>query len=60
MGIIKRTIKHKEAWIMVSLYKTLVRPHVECCVSAWSPYYKQDKVQGAPGKGSTQVHKNDC
>jgi len=28
---------------MVSLYKTLVRAHVEYCVSAWSPYYKKDK-----------------
>jgi len=37
------TIKHKEAGIMVSLYKTLVRPHVEYGVSAWSPYYKKDK-----------------
>ena len=29
--------------IMLNLYKTLVRPHVEYCVSAWSPYYKKDK-----------------
>jgi len=28
---------------MVSLYKTLVRPNVEYCVSARSPYYKKDK-----------------
>jgi len=28
---------------MISLYKTLVRPHVEYCVSARSPYYKKDK-----------------
>ena len=28
---------------MMSLYKTLVRPHVEYCVSAWSPYYKKYK-----------------
>ena len=28
---------------MISLYKTLVRPHTEYCVSAWSPYYKKDK-----------------
>jgi len=42
MGMIKKTIKHKEAGIMVSLFKTLVRPHVEYCVSAWSLYYKKD------------------
>jgi len=28
---------------MLNLYKTLVRPHVEYCVRAWSPYYKKDK-----------------
>ena len=28
---------------MLNLYKTLVRPHVEYCVSAWSPYYRKDK-----------------
>jgi len=29
--------------IMLNLYKTLVRPHAEYSVSAWSPYYKKDK-----------------
>ena len=43
MGMIKRTIRQKEVRIMISLYKTLVRPHVEYCVSAWSPYCKKDK-----------------
>ena len=28
---------------MMSLYKTLVRPHVEYCVSAWNPHYIKDK-----------------
>jgi len=31
MGMIKRTIRFKDARIMLSLYKTLVRPHVEYC-----------------------------
>ena len=43
MWMIKRTIKNKEERIMVSLYKILVRPNVEYCVSVWSPYYKKDK-----------------
>jgi len=28
---------------MLSLYKTLVRPHVEYCSCAWNPSYKKDK-----------------
>ena len=28
---------------MLSLYKTLVRPHVEYCVSASNPHYIKDK-----------------
>jgi len=41
--MIKRTITYKDLTIMLNLYKTLVRHHVEYCVSAWSPYYKKDK-----------------
>jgi len=43
MGMIKRTISYKEPNIRLSLYKTLVRPHVEYCSSAWNPFYKKDK-----------------
>ena len=28
---------------MMSLYKTLVRPHVEYCITAWNPHYTKDK-----------------
>jgi len=28
---------------MLSLYITLVRLHVEYCVSAWNPHYVKDK-----------------
>jgi len=43
LGMIKRTITYKDLKIMLNLYKTLVRPNVEYCVSAWSPYYKKDR-----------------
>lgn len=43
LGMINRTIKYKDPRIMVCLYKTLVRPHLEYCVSAWSPHYSKDK-----------------
>jgi len=43
LGMINRTIRYKERRIMVRLYKSLVRPHLEYCVSAWSPDYLRDK-----------------
>jgi len=29
--------------ILLSLYKSLVRPHLEYCIPAWSPHYVKDK-----------------
>jgi len=43
MGMIKRTIRFKDTRVMLSLYKTLVRPHVEYCSSAWNSHYIKDK-----------------
>jgi len=43
LGMIKRTISYKNPEIMVKLYITLVRPHLEYCVSMWSPHYTKDK-----------------
>jgi len=34
LGLIKRTIVHKDHHILVALYKSLVRPHLEYCCSA--------------------------
>jgi len=42
-GIIRSTISYKEQWMTVNLYKSLVRPHLEQCVSVWSPHYQKDK-----------------
>lgn len=42
LGLIRRNIQHKNKSIMLRLYKSLVRPHVEYCSSAWYPYFKKD------------------
>ena len=43
LGMINGTITYKERGILVNLYKTIVRPHLEYCMSAWSPHYAKDK-----------------
>ena len=39
LSLIGRTISFKSKDVLIRLYKTLVRPHLEYCVSACSPYY---------------------
>ena len=51
----RRTISYKEQWIMVNLYKSLVRPHVEQCVSVWSRHYQRDNSPGAAAPGNVFV-----
>jgi len=41
LGVINRSIVYKTAEI--SLYKSLVRPHLEYCTVASSPHYIKDK-----------------
>ena len=43
LGLIARTISYKSSDVLLKLYKSLVRPHLRNCVSAWSPYYDKDK-----------------
>ena len=44
LGLIKRTIKHKNIKVMIQLYKSLGRPHLEYCSPAWNPHYSKDKA----------------
>ena len=37
LGLINRTIVNKQPPIILRLYKSLVRPHLEYCSPAWSP-----------------------
>ena len=37
LGLIARTISYKNTDVLLQLYKTLVRPHLEYRVTTWSP-----------------------
>jgi hypothetical protein len=43
LGMIRRSITFKHKDIILSLYKSIVRPLVEYAVPAWSPHYLKDK-----------------
>jgi len=42
LGMIKRNFIDRSKENIISLYKSLVRPHMEYCWQIWSPYYKKD------------------
>ena len=42
LGLIRRNIVYKEQELIIPLYKTMVRPHLEYCIEAWMPYRKKD------------------
>ena len=42
LGLIRRNIKYKEKRLIIPLYKTIVRPHLEYRIQAWIPYRKKD------------------
>ena len=41
IGLIRRHVLHKEKELIITLYKTIVRPHLEYCIQAWRPYRKK-------------------
>jgi len=43
LGLINRTIQFKNPKVLLPLYKSIVRPHLEYCSAVWSPQYVKDK-----------------
>jgi hypothetical protein len=42
LGMIRRSFENKSSDIILPLYKSLVRPHLEYCVQAWRPHLVKD------------------
>ena len=45
LGYIGQNIEYRSWDVLLKLYKTLVRPHLEYCVQFWSPYYGKDIIK---------------
>ena len=44
LGMIRGNITYKENILIVPLYKAIVRPHLEYCIQARSPYLRKDII----------------
>jgi len=43
LSLLSRTIKYKNPAVLTTLYKSLVRLHLEYCSTTWNPRYNKDK-----------------
>ena len=42
LGLIRRNIVYNEKELIIPLYTSIVRPHLEYCIQACRPYRKKD------------------
>ena len=41
--MINRNFKCKAKKVILPLYKSIVRPHLDYCMQAWRPHYRKDR-----------------
>ena len=42
LGLISRTVRYRHPIVVLNLYKSLIRPHLDYCSSVWNRYYIKD------------------
>lgn len=57
LGCIYRSIDVKSSDVILRLYKSLVRPHLEYCIQAWRPHLQKDidKLEGVQHRATKMI-----
>jgi hypothetical protein len=63
IGMIRRSFRRLDSKDFCLIYKTYIRPHLECCIQAWSPHLTKDikcleQVQRAATRLVPAIRKN--